>query len=84
MEVVLWIVLGGIAGWIASVIMSTDMQQGLVGDIVMGMLGAVVGGFLMGLFGQEGVTGFNIYSILVAVLGAVVLIYIGRLLRRIA
>ncbi|MDP2637967.1 MAG: GlsB/YeaQ/YmgE family stress response membrane protein [Candidatus Levybacteria bacterium] len=82
MEIVLWIVLGALAGWIASIIMRTDAQQGLGMDIIMGMIGAVVGGFLMGLFGQQGVTGFNLYSILVAVLGAVVVIYIGRMFRR--
>lgn len=82
MEIVLWIVLGALAGWIASIIMRTDAQQGLGMDIIMGMIGAVVGGFLMGLFGQQGVTGFNLYSILVAVLGAIVVIYIGRMFRR--
>lgn len=82
MEIVLWIVLGAVAGWIASIIMRTDAQQGLGMDIIMGMIGAVVGGFLMGLLGQTGVTGFNLYSILVAVLGAVVVIYIGRMFRR--
>lgn len=82
MEILLWIVLGALAGWIASIIMRTDSQQGLGMDIVMGMIGAVVGGFLMGLFGQQGVTGFNLYSILVAVLGAIVVIYIGRMFRR--
>lgn len=82
MEIIIWIVLGGIAGWIASIIMRTDQQQGIGMDILMGVIGAVVGGFLVGLFGQPGVTGLNLYSVLIAVLGAVVVIYIGRLFRR--
>ena len=50
-------------------------------DIVLGVIGAVVGGFLLNLVGQSGVTGFNLYSFVVAVIGAVVVIYLGRMLR---
>lgn len=82
MGIILWIILGALSGWIASMIMGTNAKQGLGMDIVMGIVGAVVGGFLMELFGQQGVTGFNLYSILVAVLGAVVVIYIGRMFRK--
>ncbi len=81
MGIVLWIIFGAIAGWIASVIMKTNSRQGTVKDIVLGVVGAVVGGFLMGLVGQAGVTGFNIYSLVVAVIGAVVVIYIGRIMQ---
>jgi uncharacterized membrane protein YeaQ/YmgE (transglycosylase-associated protein family) len=80
MDVLLWIVFGAIAGWIASVIMKTNAEQGLLMDIILGIVGAAVGGFLMNLFGQPGATGFNIYSLVVAVVGAVVLIWIGRAL----
>ena len=80
MGILLWILFGAIAGWIASVVMKTG--QGTVMDIVMGIIGAVVGGFLMGLVGKAGVTGFNLYSLFVAVMGAVVLIFIGRTLRK--
>jgi len=82
MNVVVWIIFGALAGWIASIIMRTNANQGLLMDIVMGILGALLGGFFMDFFGQPGVTGFNIYSLLIAVLGAVVLIYIGRLFQR--
>lgn len=82
MNLILWIVFGALAGWIASIIMKTDNTQGTVTDILLGVVGAVVGGFLMGLLGQQGVTGFNIYSLFVAVIGASVLIYAGRLLHR--
>lgn len=81
MEILLWLLLGLIAGWLASVIMRTDSQQGALTDIILGIIGAFVGGFLMNFFGQTGVTGFNVYSILVATLGAVVLIWVGRMLR---
>lgn len=82
MGIILWIIFGGLAGWIASVIMKTDSGQGTVKDIIMGIIGAVVGGFLMGLFGQSGVNGFNLYSFIVAIIGAIVVIYLGRMLNR--
>ncbi|HCM37218.1 MAG: Transglycosylase associated protein [Candidatus Gottesmanbacteria bacterium GW2011_GWB1_43_11] len=81
MGIILWIIFGAIAGWIASVVMKTDSSQGTMTDIIMGIIGAIVGGFLMGLVGQSGVTGFNLYSLIVAVIGAVVVIYVGRMLR---
>lgn len=80
MGIVLWIIFGAIAGWVASVIMKTNASQGTLFDIVMGVVGAVVGGFLMGLVGRSGVTGFNVYSLVVAVIGACVVIYVGRML----
>lgn len=82
MEILLWIIFGALAGWIASIIMKTSASQGTVSDIVMGIIGAIVGGFFMNLAGQPGVTGFNLYSLVVAVIGAVIVIYIGRILRR--
>lgn len=81
MGILLFIVFGALAGWIASVIMKTDSNQGTMMDIIMGVVGAVVGGFLMGMVGQSGVTGFNLNSLVVAVIGAVVVIYAGRMLK---
>jgi uncharacterized membrane protein YeaQ/YmgE (transglycosylase-associated protein family) len=81
MGILLWIIFGALAGWIASIIMKTDYNQGTVSDIVMGIFGAVVGGFIMNALGQSGVDGFNLYSLAVAVLGAIVVIYIGRAVR---
>jgi len=72
--------MGAVAGWIASMIMKTNASQGPILDIVMGIVGALVGGFIMNFFGQPGVTGFNIYSLVVAVIGACVVIFLGRLL----
>ncbi len=82
MGLILWIIFGAIAGWIASVMMKTDNSQGTGMDIIMGIVGSVVGGFLMGMLGQPGVSGFNLYSLVVAVVGAIVVIYIGRMLKR--
>lgn len=80
MDVLLFVLLGFLAGWIASIVMKTDSRQGMVMDIILGIVGAFVGGFIMNLFGAPGVTGFNIYSIIVATLGAIVLIWLGRML----
>ena len=82
MGIILWIIFGAIAGWIASIIMKTNSSQGTMTDIILGVVGAVVGGFLMGLVGKPGVSGFDVYSLVVAVIGAVVVIYAGRLLKR--
>ncbi|OGH04515.1 MAG: transglycosylase [Candidatus Levybacteria bacterium RBG_16_35_11] len=81
MSIILWIILGGLAGWIASLIVKSN--QGILADIILGILGAIAGGFIMGFFGASGVTGFNLYSLIVSVIGAVVLIWLGRLLFRI-
>lgn len=81
MGIIFWIVFGALAGWIASMFMKSDANQGFFMDVVMGIIGAVVGGFIMEFFGASGVTGFNVYSLIVAVFGACVVIYIGRRLR---
>jgi len=78
MNILIWIIVGLLAGWLASMVMKTDNQQGAVKDIIMGIIGAFVGGFIMNLFGNSGVTGLNIYSILVATLGAIVIVWVGR------
>jgi uncharacterized membrane protein YeaQ/YmgE (transglycosylase-associated protein family) len=75
-----WIILGLVAGFIASKLVNRS-GEGVVLDIVLGIIGAVVGGWLFRAFGMHGVTGFNIWSILVAVIGAVVLLVIWHALR---
>lgn len=80
MNIFLWIILGAIAGWLADIIMASS--HGMLEDIILGIIGAFVGGFIFNSFGQPGVTGFNIYSILVAVIGAIILIFLGRLIHR--
>lgn len=74
MGILAWIILGGLAGWIASMIADTDAQQGIVLNIVVGIIGALIGGFIVELFGGSGITGFNIWSLLVAVAGSLVLL----------
>lgn len=81
MEILIWIVFGAIVGWIGSLIMGTDGQQGIILNIVVGIIGAVLGGYIMNFFGASGVTGFNLYSFIVALVGAVVLLSIVRLVR---
>ncbi len=81
MEILAWLVVGLIAGWLASVIMKTNEQQGILADILLGIVGAFVGGFIVDLIGLPEVNGFSVYSVLVAVLGAIVVIWIGRLIR---
>lgn len=82
MNLLLWIVFGVLVGWIASLIMGTSQRQGLLGNILLGVLGSLLGGFVMTLFGQPGVTGFDFYSIAVGIAGAILLILLGRVLTR--
>jgi len=82
MGILLWIVFGALVGWIASLIMRTDAQQGAFLNVVVGIVGAVLGGWLMSFFGETGVTGFNVYSFAVALVGAIVLIALVRAVRR--
>jgi len=74
----LWILLGLAAGWIASLI--TRSTQGIIMDIVLGIIGAIIGGLLANLLGLPGITGFNLWSLIIATLGAIILILIGRFL----
>jgi uncharacterized membrane protein YeaQ/YmgE (transglycosylase-associated protein family) len=78
MGLILWIIFGAIVGWIASIIMKTDAEQGPLMNIIVGIIGAAIGGFLMNTFGESGVNGFNLYSTLVALLGAIVLLWIYK------
>lgn len=81
MSFLAWIVLGLIAGFIASKIVNRK-GEGFFGDMILGIVGAVAGGWLFRVFGMSGVSGINIYSILVAVAGAVVVLLIYHWLRR--
>ena len=83
LDLIFWIVLGGLAGWIASMIMGTDARMGAGANIVVGIIGAIIGGLLMNAMGGQGVTGFNLYSILVAIGGAVILLLLVRAFRRV-
>ncbi len=83
MGIISWIIVGAIAGWLASLVMKTNAQQGLLMDIIVGIVGGLIGGFLLNALGVGGdVSGINLQSILVAFLGAVVLLAILRVVRR--
>lgn len=82
MNILLWIILGGLAGWLASIIMKRNESQGVLGDILLGIVGAIAGGFVISMLGGEGITGFNLYSLAIAVIGAVGVIWIARAIKR--
>jgi uncharacterized membrane protein YeaQ/YmgE (transglycosylase-associated protein family) len=83
MHIIAWLVLGLLAGFIASKIVNRQGNEGLLMSIVVGVVGAEVGGWLFRLFGMPGVTGLNVWSLLVAVLGATILLFIyHQLIRR--
>lgn len=79
MGIFLWIVMGIVAGWTASLI--TGSRTGILGDMIVGIVGALLGGFIFSLFGRSGVTGFNLYSFLVAIVGAVILLWLFKAIR---
>ena len=78
MGILAWIILGGLAGWVASMIAGNNAEQGIIGNIVVGVIGAFVGGFVASLVGGNGVTGFNLYSFLVAVAGATLVLFVYK------
>jgi uncharacterized membrane protein YeaQ/YmgE (transglycosylase-associated protein family) len=78
MGLLAWIIIGGIAGWLASLFVR-GTGLGVLGDIIVGIIGAFIGGLVMSLLGFGGFSGFNIYSLIVAFIGAVILLFIVRL-----
>ena len=85
MTFLLWLVIGGIIGWLASLVMRTDGQQGIILNVVVGIVGAFLGGWLLApLFGTGTINGddFSIASLLTSFLGAVILLAIVNLIRR--
>jgi uncharacterized membrane protein YeaQ/YmgE (transglycosylase-associated protein family) len=85
MNIILWIIVGGILGWLASIIMKTDAQQGIVLNVIVGIVGAFLGGLVLSpLFGTGTInqSDFSIGSLLVSLLGAVILLAIVNFFRR--
>lgn len=76
-----WIIIGGLAGWIASKITKNDASMGAIANIIAGIVGGLVGGFVFNSIGGAGVTGFNIWSLFVAIVGAVIILAIYNLIR---
>jgi len=81
MSWIAWIVLGLVAGFIGSKIVNKS-GEGLIRDIILGIVGAIVGGYLFGMFGHAGVTGLNLYSLVVSVVGAIVVLVVYHAIRR--
>jgi len=79
MNVLMWILFGALVGWLASLIMKTDAEQGAIGNIVVGIVGAFLGGIIARVFGGSGVTGFNLGSLLIAILGSIILLFFLRM-----
>ena len=85
MNFIIWIVIGGLIGWAASIVMKTDAQQGVVLNVVGGIVGALVGGWLLSpLFGTGTINqnDFSLASLVVSLLGAIILLAVVNLLRR--
>ena len=82
MNYLVWIIFGAIAGWIASIVMGKNKQMGAIANIIVGIIGAFLGGYIMQFFGAQGVTGFNLPSLLVAIVGAIVLLFVVGLFSR--
>lgn len=80
MGILSWIILGGIAGWLASIVMKRNDQMGCITNIIAGVVGASVGGWIFSYFGGASVTGFNLPSLIVAFVGAVVVLGVVNLL----
>jgi uncharacterized membrane protein YeaQ/YmgE (transglycosylase-associated protein family) len=82
MSILAWLVVGLIAGFLARYVVPGEGPGGILGDLVVGVVGAILGGWLFNAFGHVGATGINLYSIIVAFVGAVVLLLILRLFSR--
>ncbi len=81
MGLISWLLVGGLSGWIASKIMAKNFQMGMLANIIVGIIGAFIGGIVMKFLGQGGVSGFNIWSLFVATLGSVILLWIANKIR---
>ena len=82
MGILSWIILGALAGWLASIVTGNNARMGCIANIIVGIVGAFIGGFVMSFLGGTGVTGFDLYSLFVAVIGAVLLLIVVGLIQR--
>jgi uncharacterized membrane protein YeaQ/YmgE (transglycosylase-associated protein family) len=82
MGILSWIIIGALAGWIASMFTGNNKSMGAGANIVVGIIGGLIGGFLMGLLGGTGITGFNVWSLIVSIVGSVILLWIVNAVRR--
>jgi len=75
MDVIIWLVIGGVIGWLASIVMKTNAQMGIVANVIVGIVGAAIGGWLAGVLG---ISGGRVMSYIIAIAGAAILIAILR------
>jgi len=79
MGIIVWVIFGALVGWIASIVMND--RGGWLWNIIIGIIGALIGGFIMSQLGKSGVSGFNLYSFVVALLGACILVAIVKIIK---
>lgn len=77
-NLIAWVIFGALAGWIASMIVRTNEQQGALGNILVGIVGAVIGGFIVQAVGGSGLNGFNVSSLIIAIFGSVILLAVVK------
>lgn len=82
MGIIGWLIIGSLAGWIASKITGNDKKMGAGKNIIVGIIGGFIGGLTMNLIGGAGITGFNLWSLFVAVLGAIILLLIVNAVKK--
>ena len=82
MGIIAWVIVGALAGWLAGKFSKHGGDRGFFGNILLGVVGALVGGFIMRLFGVDGVTGFNLWSIIVSVIGALVVLKVVDVVKK--
>ncbi|MDD2220986.1 MAG: GlsB/YeaQ/YmgE family stress response membrane protein [Clostridia bacterium] len=82
MGIIGWVIIGALAGWIASLITGNDKKMGAGMNILVGVIGGLIGGLVMNLIGGYGITGFNLWSLLVATVGAIILLLLANAVRK--
>jgi uncharacterized membrane protein YeaQ/YmgE (transglycosylase-associated protein family) len=81
-NIIVWLILGGVSGWIASKITGNDARMGIGWNLIVGIIGAFLGGWLAGIFGLGPVTGLNLWSFFISIIGAVILLTFVSLFRK--
>ncbi len=82
MGIIGWIIIGALAGWLASIVTGNDRKMGGFSNIAVGIIGGFIGGFIMNLLGGAGVTGFNLWSLLVSFMGSLIFLWIFNKIRK--
>lgn len=82
MGILFWVIFGGLVGWVASIIAGTNAKMGIPANIVVGILGSVIGGWLFTYFGHYPVTGLNLHSFGVALVGSTILLFVAKRIMR--